>query len=68
MKFDIVSTVGKGACQLADYAGQTFSMDPACAQTDYLSVGWVALGLVVLLIIAIHHSRRERRRRNNYLL
>ncbi|MEQ1755217.1 MAG: hypothetical protein ABL973_13910 [Micropepsaceae bacterium] len=68
MKFDIVSTVGKGACQLADYAGQAFTMDPACAPTDYPSIGWVALGLVALLIIAIHHSRRERRRRTNYLL
>ena len=68
MRLDIVSTIGKGACQLTDYAGQAFSMNPSCTPTDYLSVGWVALGLVVLLLIAIRHSRRERRRQDNYLL
>ena len=68
MKLDIVSRIGQGACQLTDYAGQTFSVSAGCSRTDFEPVGWIALGLVVLLLVAVRHAGRERRRQDNYLL
>lgn len=68
MTTDLVWMTGKNACAVAAQLGHKLGADLNCTATQYVSVGWIILGLAVATLFALRHARIEQRRHDNYLL
>jgi len=68
MSNDLFWYAGKSACSMAAQVGRKLGVSLGCDAAQYTSMGWIAVGLVVLVAFAIWHAGRERRREDDYLL
>jgi len=68
MMNDLFWYAGKSACSIAAQAGRKMGVSLVCHDGQYVNMGWIAVGLVILVVFAIWHAGRERRRQDDYLL